>query len=394
MPSTLTQSAQSARSSAHVVTKANRTLLPSTKLTSAAPGEHARVRVRLAAAVLSAVNYEPMVRVLPLPQTGPQNLPQSATPTREAAQDCLPSGDFGQTGESSGESSLDRAVRASVTSSTGLTLGYLNQLATFAGQAADRADDDGSGRPDNDADLGAGSGQCLTVGYLALVHTDTMPVGLAHQTAKARPGWVSCYTYLPWEDWRNGRPSMISSSILPRLTAWADRAGPDATQAEDRRRQIQICFGNTHAWDDERVLERYELMQAAGLFSTLATPACAADGRARDENLGRPMAGDHRRILAAALGRLRSKLRYRPVIFELMAHDFTLFELQRTVEGIIGPHLHKQNFRRLVESMGLVEATGAIKTHTGGRPAKLFRFRPGVVLEQAAPGMRVRLGHV
>lgn len=384
MPSTLTHSAQSARASAHAVTTANRTLLPNTKLKNAAPGEH--VRVRLAAAVLSAVDYEPMVRVLPLPQAGLQ----TAMPMRDPAQDCLPSGDFGQA-----ESSLDRALRTSVTSSTGLTLGYLNQLATFVGQAADRADDHGSDGPDNDTHSGPGSATCLTVGYLALVHTEAKPAGLAHQTAKARPGWVSCYTYLPWEDWRNGRPSMISSSILPRLTAWADRAGPDSTSlAEDRHRQIQICFGNTHAWDDERVLERYELMQAAGLFSTPATPAFAADGRARDENMGRPMAGNHRRILAAALGRLRSKLRYRPVIFELMAHDFTLFELQRTVEGIIGPHLHKQNFRRLVESMGLVEATGAIKTHTGGRPAKLFRFRPGVVLEQAAPGMRVRLGHV
>ena len=389
MPSTLTQSAQSARSSAHAVTTANRTLSPNTKLTNAAPGEHARVRVRLAAAVLSAVDYEPVVRVLPLQQ--------NAMPSPDAAQDCLPSGDFGPVGESSGEGSLDRAVRTSVASSTGLTLGYLNQLATFAGQAAERADEVGSAGPDIDAQPGPGAspGTCLTVGYLALVHTEAKPAGLAHQSTKARPGWVSCYSYLPWEDWRNGRPSMISSSILPRLTAWADRAGLDvASQAEDRHRQIQICFGNTHAWDDERVLERYELMQAAGLFSTAASPACAADGRAKDEKLGRPMAGDHRRILAAALGRLRSKLRYRPVIFELMAHDFTLFELQRTVEGIIGPHLHKQNFRRLVESMGLVEATGAIKTHTGGRPAKLFRFRPGVVLEQAAPGMRVRLGHV
>ena len=136
MPSTLTQSAQSARSSAHAVTTANRTLSPNTKLTNAAPGEHARVRVRLAAAVLSAVDYEPVVRVLPLQQ--------NAMPSPDAAQDCLPSGDFGPVGESSGEGSLDRAVRTSVASSTGLTLGYLNQLATFAGQAAERADDVGS----------------------------------------------------------------------------------------------------------------------------------------------------------------------------------------------------------------------------------------------------------
>jgi hypothetical protein len=78
------------------------------------------------------------------------------------------------------------------------------------------------------------------------------------------------------------------------------------------------------------------------------------------------------------------------VIFELMPDDFTLFELQKTVEAILGPHLHKQNFRRLVESAGLVEPTGDVKTQTGGRPAKLFRFRREVLLERPAPGVRVK----
>ena len=71
---------------------------------------------------------------------------------------------------------------------------------------------------------------------------------------------------------------------------------------------------------------------------------------------------DHRRILATAIGRVRAKIKYRPVIFELMPDEFTLFELQRTVEAILGPHLHKQNFRRLVEGAGLVEPTGEVKT--------------------------------
>ena len=101
---------------------------------------------------------------------------------------------------------------------------------------------------------------------------------------------------------------------------------------------------------------------------------------------------DHRRILATAIGRVRAKIKYRPVIFELMPDDFTLFELQKTVEAILGPHLHKQNFRRLVESAGLVEPTGDVKTRTGGRPAKLYRFRREVLLERPAPGVRVKPG--
>ena len=96
---------------------------------------------------------------------------------------------------------------------------------------------------------------------------------------------------------------------------------------------------------------------------------------------------DHRRMLATALGRIRSKLRYRPVVFELMPDTFTLFQLQRVVEALAGLRLHKQNFRRLLEKGGLVEKTGELFTETGGRPAELFRFRREVVRERAAAGV-------
>jgi hypothetical protein len=89
------------------------------------------------------------------------------------------------------------------------------------------------------------------------------------------------------------------------------------------------------------------------------------------------------------MGRLRAKIKYRPVIFELMPPTFTLFQLQRAVEALSGGRLHKQNFRRLVAHEGLVEPTGHISSHTGGRPAELFRFRGEVVHERPAPGVRV-----
>ena len=54
--------------------------------------------------------------------------------------------------------------------------------------------------------------------------------------------------------------------------------------------------------------------------------------------------------------------------------------------------LHKQNFRRLVEQQGLVEETGEISAATGGRPARLVRFRREVLLERPAPGLRLRPG--
>jgi len=101
---------------------------------------------------------------------------------------------------------------------------------------------------------------------------------------------------------------------------------------------------------------------------------------------------EHCCSLAMAVDRLRGKIKHRPIVFELMGPEFTLFELQKTVEAVLGSNLHKQNFRRLVESVGLVEATGDVRSHTGGRPAKLFRFRREALLEHPTPGLRVHAG--
>ncbi len=72
-----------------------------------------------------------------------------------------------------------------------------------------------------------------------------------------------------------------------------------------------------------------------------------------------------------------------------MPRAFTLTQLQHTVEAISGRHLHKQNFRRLVEQGKLVEPTGESEKSTGGRPAALFRFRREVQAERPAPGLRL-----
>ncbi len=99
------------------------------------------------------------------------------------------------------------------------------------------------------------------------------------------------------------------------------------------------------------------------------------------------MAFDHRRLLATGLGRIRGKLRYRPVAFELLPETFTLLRLQQVVESLSGLQLHKQNFRRFVERSGLVEGTGQREVSTGGRPAELFCFRRAVLRERRAPGV-------
>ena len=140
------------------------------------------------------------------------------------------------------------------------------------------------------------------------------------------------------------------------------------------------------------MLERYELLYEAGLAPEAArdrgehapSPALAAA-------MGEPMISDHRRILATALSRLRGKLKYRPVVFELMREAFTLSSLQRAVEAIAGVPLHKQNFRRALERAELVEGLGSMDTDTGGRPAELFRFRREILGARPVSGLSLPL---
>jgi hypothetical protein len=271
---------------------------------------------------------------------------------------------------------LESGLRSWVTRQTGLDLGYTEQLYSFG----DRG---------RHADAGDSGPHIVSIGYLALTHTSETP-------ALNGAAWRSWYRHFPWEDWRKGRPAVLGSVVEPLLKEWAERPDTNASQSGPLARsdRARICFGlDGAAWDEEKVLDRFELLYEAGLVEE-----ARRDGREAVEawtefpKLGLPMRFDHRRILATAIGRVRGKIKYRPVIFELMPPDFTLFELQRTVEAILGPHLHKQNFRRLVESAGLVEPTGDVKAQTGGRPAKLFRFRREVLLERPAPGVRVKPG--
>jgi hypothetical protein len=285
--------------------------------------------------------------------------------------DALPFGPFSPLNHRT----LEIGLREWTKRQTGLDLGYVEQLYTFG----DRG---------RHAEPGAPS-HLLSVGYLALTRGAGEELMGSH--------WSPWYAYFPWEDWRLGKPEILSNEIEPRLKDWAERKpAEDAPERPLRRAErLRVCFGDGGSFDEEKVLERYELLYEAGLVAE-----AARDGRSAVEQwihvpeLGRPMEFDHRRILATAMGRLRGKLKYRPVVFELLPPEFTLYDLQQTVEAISGTLLHKQNFRRLVEQGGLVEPTGNVSTATGGRPARLYRFRREVVLERPAPGLRVKAGRL
>ncbi|MGX5845185.1 NUDIX hydrolase [Mesorhizobium sp. ArgA1] len=263
-------------------------------------------------------------------------------------QDALPSGPFELT-----HRSLQSGLRDWVEQQTSHPLGYIEQLYTFADR--DRIS---TGREQRN----------ISISYLALSRQEAMAV-----SRKSR--WKSWYEYFPWEDHRSGPPEALSV-LRPRLMAWAKGAS-DAAARRERRQRAAIAFAfDDRTWNEDLTLQRYELLYEAALVEEAdggpkATLPAAVSGKA--------MVADHRRILATGIARLRSKIKYRPVVFELMRPTFTLLQLQRTVEALAGRLINKPNFRRLVEQQELVEETGETSLDTGGRPAKLYRFRRDVL---------------
>jgi len=276
----------------------------------------------------------------------------------------LPSGPFEQ-----GHRSLQTGLRAWVEAQTRHPLGYVEQLYTFA---------------DRDRTDGATAQHTVSISYLGLTRE-------GRTTDPEVTGWRNWYDYFPWEDHRAGTPVVIERAIAPGLEKWVKAAGKPAGRSE-RQRRAAITFGlDGGDWNEELVLQRYELLYEASLVPE-ASPGPAAKAKAtRAAILGRAMSGDHRRILATGIARLRAKIKYRPVVFELMPPNFTLLQLQRSVEALAGLRLHKPNFRRLIEQQDLIEETGAMTADAVGRPAKLFRFRQAVLAERAIAGTKLPL---
>lgn len=278
--------------------------------------------------------------------------------------DALPSGPLEER-----HRTLEAGLRAWITEHTSQQVGYVEQLYTFG---------------DRDRHLSGldTRARALSIGYVALVPD-------ARSVALSNARWRDWYGYFPWEDWRRGRPAALKS-IKRQLRRWVAAASSSAVRRA-REERVGIAFGfDAPEWNDERVLERYELLYEVGIVAEahrdrVPTWASAKDVLAHGEG----MMADHRRILATAIARLRGKIKYRPVVFELMPAEFTLSHLQRTVEALAGLRLHAPNFRRLVANQGLIEDTGEMTAETRGRPARLVRFRREVLLDR--PGVSVKL---
>ncbi|MEM1384033.1 MAG: NAD regulator [Pseudomonadota bacterium] len=306
-------------------------------------GAGRQVRVELSAVVLALRPEE----------TGPE--PVVLTPKLQDGQRDLPTASF----DPDRHGTLQEALREQVGRQTDLSLGYVEQLYTFGDPTRSNA-----APPDQP--------HTVSIGYLALTHAEEIGEG---------SDWTRWSDWFPWEDATPEAPSILAETILPGLAAWAARFA-------ERRERVDLLFGLAgQPWRDELALERYELLYEADLVAETWRDRGAAPPNGLPL-LGQPAPRDHRRILATGIGRLRGKLKYRPVLFELMDAAFTLFELQRAAEAVSGVALHKQNFRRMVEASGLLERTGTVSTRTGGRPAAEYRFAAEALAERRATAVR------
>ena len=163
--------------------------------------------------------------------------------TAPRAPAALPSGSF----DPAGHRTFELALRAFVTEQTGFELGFVEQLYTFGDE----------GRDAPLADLGQAPGapvRVISVGYLALTPkaVDTPDTV-----------WSPWTRFFPWEDWRRGRPAALTA-LEPGLRAWAAR--PGGALATSRLAGVRLLFALDGArWNEERVLDRYELIYEAGL---------------------------------------------------------------------------------------------------------------------------------
>ena len=183
------------------------------------------VVIGLNACVISVMNDTPCVLVVPQPP-GPK--PETV--------EGLPFGAF----DPQHHRTLEIGLRSLVEEQTRISLGYVEQLYTFGDRGRHEL-------------LRGEKARVVSVGYLALTR-------LAEGTE--RPGrWHGIYDFFPWEDWRKEKPALIDTMIRPYLEAWSS-----LEDAETRWERARLCFGlDGGHWDEEKVLERYELMYEAGL---------------------------------------------------------------------------------------------------------------------------------
>jgi 8-oxo-dGTP diphosphatase len=166
----------------------------------------------------------------------------------------------------------------------------------------------------------------------------------------------------------------IAEGLTPDLDEAARRELEEETGLRNVFLEQLYTFGSVHRDPRERVV-------SIAYFALVKPEAVAAATDAAEAKWFPvsdlpTLAFDHAEILTIALSRLRGKLTYQPIGFELLPRKFTLTQLQRLYEAVLGHHLDKRNFRKKVLSFDLLTPLEESRQEGPHRPAQLFRFDP------------------
>ena len=185
---------------------------------------------------------------------------------------------------------------------------------------------------------------------------------------------------------------LVRRGIPPFEGAWAIPGGfvlPSESLDDAARRELQEETGVEDVWLEQLYTFGEPGRDSRGRVITVAYYALISPDRAPPlagsdaadarwwpaTRLPAPLAFDHEAILETAVERLRGKLGYTAIGFELLPKKFTLSQLQRVHEAILGEPLDKRNFRKRVDALGLVRPLDESVSAGAGRPAQLFSFR-------------------
>lgn len=160
----------------------------------------------------------------------------------------------------------------------------------------------------------------------------------------------------------------------------ADRELVEETGVNAGYMEQLYTFGNLGRDPRERVITVAYL----AVLPSIVSPEAGGDAAQSSwypVNQLPPLAFDHADILDYGLQRLRYKLEYTSVGFELLPDEFTLTQLQRAYEIVLDEALDKRNFRRKILSADILEETGRKRREGEGRPAKLYRYSDNAVAE-------------
>jgi len=183
---------------------------------------------------------------------------------------------------------------------------------------------------------------------------------------------------------------LIQRNIEPFIGKWALPGGfvrIDETVDDAARRELREETGLDHVFleqlytigdlgrdprDRVVTVAYYALVKPAAHQVKAATDARNVDWYKIDELPN--LAFDHAAILERARERLKGKVRYQPIGFELLPHKFTLRQLQQLYETILGRELDKRNFRKKILGMGLLEELDEVEAGVRHRAARLYQF--------------------